>query len=696
MLTGKRLSGRYHIERMIGGGGMAHVYLAYDDILNREVAVKVLRPDFADNEEFIERFHREAQAATSLSHPNIVNIYDVGEEDGIYFMVMEYVDGTTLKQSIQQRGAFSIEDSLHIMQQMTSAIQHAHENQIVHRDIKPHNILIDDHGNVKITDFGIAMALSATSITQTNSVLGSVHYLSPEQARGGMANKKSDIYSLGVVMFELLTGRLPFSGESAVSIALKHLQSETPSPRRWNDQIPQSVENIILKATAKDPFHRYESTEEMQEDLKTALQPERLNEPKFVLPDDDEQTKAIPVVTDLPQEGTHEETIVHQTQEKPSNEVKKPKKKKEKRWVWLTVLLAILLIGGAVAAFTLPSMFEEEQVEIPDVKGKDATEAVTMLQNAGLQVKTEKQVHQSIPEDHAIRTEPAAGFTVKKGFEVTLFESLGKEKVEFEDYVGRDLEEAKRDLRLKGINVEKNLITISVESDLPENQIVTQRQPTPGEKISPDELEETVVIFEISEGPKVSIPDMNGWTEEKANQFAKENGLTIGKVDRQYSEEVAEGHVISQTPSANTEVKKGATVDLTLSKGPSPKTTTVTKVIPYDSEAPEEKQRIDVYIKDVDNNIEDVALTEYMTESKAISFDVQVPYKGEASYKIYVNGSFFEGNSVKYSAVQSAEQNTEPAPKQEQEQNQNQNEGEEKQSSPSETEQAPEEQPQEE
>ncbi|MED3564298.1 protein kinase domain-containing protein, partial [Bacillus xiapuensis] len=234
MIIGKRISGRYKILEMIGGGGMANVYLAHDMILDRDVAVKILRLDFANDEEFIRRFHREAQSATSLVHPNIVSIYDVGEEDSIYYIVMEYVDGQTLKQYIQGHSPLPVEEAIDIMKQLTSAISDAHQNHIIHRDIKPHNILIDRSGNVKITDFGIAMALSATSITQTNSVLGSVHYLSPEQARGGMANRKSDIYSLGIVMFELLTGRLPFSGESAVSIALKHLQSETPSLRRWN------------------------------------------------------------------------------------------------------------------------------------------------------------------------------------------------------------------------------------------------------------------------------------------------------------------------------------------------------------------------------------------------------------------------------------------------------------------------------
>ncbi|OEH91216.1 Stk1 family PASTA domain-containing Ser/Thr kinase [Bacillus solimangrovi] len=645
MLTGKLLNGRYKMLKMIGGGGMAHVYLAHDQILNREVAVKVLRLDFSDNDEFIERFRREAYSATSLHHPNIVEIFDVGEEDGIYFMVMEYVDGKTLKQLIQQYGPVSVEDSVHIMSQMTSAIQHAHENQIIHRDIKPHNILINEDGVVKITDFGIAMALSSTSITQTNSVLGSVHYFSPEQARGGMANRKSDIYSLGVVMFEILTGRLPFSGESAVSIALKHLQNETPSPRRWNEKIPQSVENIILKATAKDPFHRYASAEEMELDLDTALTPNRINEPKFTLPeeDDDEKTKAIPVVTKMPAESNVDETIVHH-----SDERKQPKKK---NFLWISVFMAILIIGGTTAAFIIPDLFKEEQITIPDMEGKEVSEAITTLRNLGLVVDEKQMIHNEVPEKHVIKTEPSADYTVKKGFPITVYESLGKQKIKFEDYVGQEIEEVKRELQLKGIDVENNLITIEIENEVEQGMIVTQRQPKPGEEIDPDEMKETVVIFEVSEGQKVVIKDMNGWNEQEVQQYIENESLQLEEINYEYSNDVPKGQVISQTINANQKVEKGTTVGVIISKGPSPKTTTITKVIPYNGESLEKVQRIDVYISDIDNKMEEVALSDTMTESKAISFDIQVPYNGEASYKIYVNGEFFEGNIIRYNTL---------------------------------------------
>src|SRR5699024_7624896 len=281
MIIGHLLNERYRIKRRIGGGGMANVYLGYDLILERNVAIKVLRMEFVNDPEFVERFDREAQAATSLSHPNIVSIYDVGEEDDILYIVMEYIDGLTLKEYVMQHGPLSVEIAVDIMEQLTSAIQHAHENGLIHRDIKPQNVLIDHHGTVKVTDFGIAIALSATALTQTNSVLGSVHYLSPEQARGGKATKKSDIYSLGIVFYELVTGQMPFSGQSPVSIALKHLQNDTPSVRQINPAIPQSVENIILKATTKDPFNRYQSVAEMEHVISISLNPENINEPKF-------------------------------------------------------------------------------------------------------------------------------------------------------------------------------------------------------------------------------------------------------------------------------------------------------------------------------------------------------------------------------------------------------------------------------
>ena len=282
IIKGQKIDGRYQIIRTIGEGGMANVYLAYDTILDREVAVKVLRGDLASDEKFVKRFQREAKAASSLNHPNIVEMYDVGEDNGNYFIVMEYIDGKTLKSLIKKRGGLSISETVDIMMQLTSAIACAHDSFLIHRDIKPQNVLILEDGRVKITDFGIAIAMNSTELTQTNSVMGSVHYLPPEQANGAGATIKSDIYSLGILMYECLIGKLPFKGENAVEIAIKHMKEKIPSMCSQNELIPQSIENIVLRACAKNPRNRYDSVAEMHEDLKTALSEERKDEKRLV------------------------------------------------------------------------------------------------------------------------------------------------------------------------------------------------------------------------------------------------------------------------------------------------------------------------------------------------------------------------------------------------------------------------------
>ena len=282
MITkGQKISDRYEIIRSIGEGGMANVYLGYDTILDRQVAIKVLRGDLSNDEKFVRRFQREALSASSLAHPNIVEMYDVGEDDGIYYIVMEYIEGKTLKQLLKKRGSLTLSEAIDIMLQLTDGMAHAHDSYIIHRDLKPQNIMIKDDGQIKITDFGIAMALNSTQLTQTNSVMGSVHYLPPEQASGKGSTIKSDIYSMGIIFYELLTGSLPFKGENAVEIALKQMKDEIPSVRKINSNIPQSLENIILKATAKNPKNRYDDVKEMYNDLKVCLNEENLNQKPF-------------------------------------------------------------------------------------------------------------------------------------------------------------------------------------------------------------------------------------------------------------------------------------------------------------------------------------------------------------------------------------------------------------------------------
>lgn len=659
MLIGKRLNGRYKVLEMVGGGGMANVYLAHDMILDRDVAVKVLRLDFANDEEFIRRFHREAQSATSLAHPNIVSIYDVGEEESIYYIVMEYVDGQTLKQYIQQHSPIRVEEALDILKQLTSAITHAHQNHLIHRDIKPHNILIDGNGNVKITDFGIAMALSATSITQTNSVLGSVHYLSPEQARGGMANKKSDIYSLGIVMFELLTGRLPFSGESAVSIALKHLQSETPSLRRWNPTIPQSVENIVLKATAKDPFHRYASVEEMEDDLRTALDESRLDEEKFTIPEDDDATKAIPIITDHRPLKNLDETLVHGSEKEVENDPQKGTKdkvkdkdkgkKKRKKWpVILVSVFALLAILSILTVTVLPNLFSPKDVEVPDVSGRELDEAIEELEAAGFVIGEQNEmIDEEVPEGHVIRTNPKAGRTVKEGTEVDLFISLGKEKFELLDYKGRQYEDVLRTLENKNF---KDIIKNEVNDEQVPAGAIMEQSIGPGEQVIP---EDTVIEFTVSKGPElIKLKDLTEYNSKGLEEYAQSVGLNIEIASEGvYHDTIASGLVVSQKPSADTMVKKGDLVTVVLSKGKEeipPKVVTREITIPYEPLEEGEPQMVQILIEDFNRSMTEPFDTFEITEPVTRTIELTIGVGEKAGYKVIRDNSVIMDEVVPY------------------------------------------------
>ncbi|PLR97329.1 Stk1 family PASTA domain-containing Ser/Thr kinase [Bacillus sp. T33-2] len=650
MIIGKRISGRYKILDMIGGGGMANVYLAHDMILDRDVAVKMLRLDFANDEEFIRRFHREAQSATSLTHPNIVSIYDVGEEDGLYYIVMEYVDGQTLKQYIHQNAPLSVEETIDIMNQLTSAISHAHHNHIVHRDIKPHNILIDGNGIVKVTDFGIAMALSATSITQTNSVLGSVHYLSPEQARGGMANKKSDIYSLGIVMFELLTGRLPFSGESAVSIALKHLQTETPSIKRWNPNIPQSVENIVLKATAKDPFHRYDDVYQMEEDLRSALDPDRLDEPKFAIPVDDDATKAIPVITDDRTSKNLDQTLIHgrdngQTSGKPYD--KKPdKKKKRKKWPFILVFVfALMAILGTLLVTIGPDLLGPKEIKVPDVAGEELADAVEQLTLAGFQIGEKERIsHEEIPEGDVIRTSPNAGRMANEGSEIKLYISSGKERVTLSNYVDGNFEDVERRLKEQGFNS----VTANEVFDDSEAGTILEQDPEAGEEVVPGE---TDMEFTVSKGPEmVELENLTGFNYISAEGYVKANGLKLKVVGEKFHDTIDKEHVLTQDPQPGTKVAKNSTVSVVLSKGKqaNPKTVTRDIGIPYDATKNGLPQTVQIYIQDMNRNINVPDQTFEITQTEKRVLEFRIAPGGTGAYKVMVDGQVTDEDEIEY------------------------------------------------
>ncbi|MBM7598643.1 serine/threonine-protein kinase [Virgibacillus halotolerans] len=700
MMNGRVLNDRYRIIKTIGGGGMANVFLARDTILERDVAIKVLRLEYANDEEFIARFDREAQSATSLSHPNVVNIYDVGEEDHILYMVMEYVDGMTLKEYIHLYGPIAVQEALDIMKQITAAIAHAHANDIVHRDIKPQNILIDTYGQVKVTDFGIAIALSATSLTQTNSILGSVHYLSPEQARGATATKKSDIYSIGIVLFELLTGRLPFSGQSPVSIALKHLQNDTPSIKRFNPDVPQSVENIVLKATAKDPFNRYESVYEMDDALEMALHPDNLNVAPYSPPiEAGDATKAIPIITD-DQFGQDEnqDTLIHQTngttkaypedketnvkgKKKESKKDKKPPKKKKKRkkkWLIILIVLFILLASGIAALFLIPGIIKPKDVTIPDVSGMELDEAEEELETLKLEISRETIFSDDVDEDLVVRSDPKAGRTVKEKSTVTLYISQGKEKVAFEDYTGRDYNQVKGLLEDAGYD---DINAYEKFSDSPVGEILSQIQPVADSEVVPSE---TRVLFEVSKGPElVSLNNLKGMTEKEAKAYLESHQL---KMNTSYdnSDSVPEGEVIKQDPEAETELEEGSTVDVTISSGPEkkpPESHSVSYTVPYSpvpeedeedegdtvdeedkneeeddndddsgdkKEKEKEEQVVKIYIGDMNNDISEVYKEEAITEDTEFTFTLTIAPDDKAEYIITRDDDEITNKTVLY------------------------------------------------
>lgn len=672
MLIGKRISGRYKILEVIGGGGMANVYLARDMILEREVAMKVLRFDFSNDDEFIKRFRREAQSATSLAHPNVVSIYDVGEEDGIYYIVMEYVDGQTLKQYIQQFAPVHPRKAVNIMVQIVSAIQHAHDNQIIHRDIKPHNILIDHHGNVKVTDFGIAMALSSTTITQTNSVLGSVHYLSPEQARGGLANKKSDIYSIGIVLFELLTGRLPFDGESAISIALKHLQSQTPSPKRWNPDIPQSLENIILKSTAKDPFHRYDSAEEMEKDLETAFDVSRLSEPRFSIPEDVEATKAIPIITNEKLEQNKiDDTIVRtpvnnqnaqltdiqqnkkqsKKQSKKANKEKKPKKKKSKLAIFIITTFIILMIASVAAFTVIPSMLLPKDIEVPDVSGKLYEEAVDILIEKGFDVGKPVLISdEEIEEGYVIKTNPQAFEITKEGATITIYESTGKEKVVLEDYVGRNIDRVKAILEMKGFT---NIEVIEETHESESAGTILAQSPEVGEEVDPNE---NTIKFTVSSGPKlVKIEKLVGKSKRQVDEYISSNGFN-SSVSEENSANIPKGHVISQSPEPGKEVvPKDTTLQLVYSLGPEavvepepPKTVSKTVDIPYEPQEEGQELEVSIFIDDSKHSISETYETFKITGPKVKTLTFTIARGQKAYYQIIIDNKVVTSETIPY------------------------------------------------
>lgn len=657
---GYLLGERYRIIDTLGEGGMANVYLAEDIILQRKVAVKILRLDLQNEPQTQARFQREALATSELSHPNIVSVLDVGTDHGLPYMVMEYVDGPDLKEYIRQNAPLDLHEVIRIMDQILSAVALAHKHNVIHRDLKPQNILMDKRGNIKIADFGIAVALNQSSVTQTNSVMGSVHYMSPEQTRGGLVTKQSDIYSLGIILYELITGTVPFNGDTPVSIALKHAQEPIPSIRKKDQSVPQALENVVLKATAKDPRDRYATAQAMQADLDSSLDPERADEPVFVPNHGNNNDKTIVLPGFKAPEK--EQTVESEEENKPD---KKEKKKdfwqnvKSHKWWWIFSVIAAGLIIFIMIFALSGNNNKPRQVHIPDVTNITEKRAEKRLEAAGLQVgKVIRRQSDDIKKGHVIGTKPAAGNRVDQGKAIILIVSSGTSMVKVPDVVGDNYDEAAEKLENQGFDVVRE---DQYSNKMAKGNIISQSIAA-GVEVKPTQ---TTITLVVSRGkqikPKintVTLKDLHNYSLKSAQDYAKEHGLTL-QINQEYSDEIERGLVISMQPEAGTKVDRGSTVTIKVSRGPKEeKDTTVTKTftvnyvgsdLKKDDKSDGKSGEIDtkednskgdhvqIYIKDDDHSLSNIYRDLYI--KRDMSFSIPFSIKdGNGQLRVVRNG----------------------------------------------------------
>ena len=560
---GKIFAGRYKIIQQIGRGGMADVYLARDLILDgEEVAVKVLRTNYQTDPIAVARFQREAKAMADLDHPNIVRLTDIGEEDGQQYLAMEYVAGLDLKRYIKENAPLSNEEAVRLMGQILLAMRLAHTQGIIHRDLKPQNVLLTADGNAKVSDFGIAVAFAETSLTQTNSMLGSVHYLSPEQARGSKATIQSDIYAMGIIFYEMLTGHIPYDGDSAVTIALQHFQKPLPSIREENKNVPQALENIVIKATAKKLSDRYKSVAEMYVDLSSCLSFERRNEKKLVFDDTAKaDTKTLPKVNVVPkptplptadprpstQEEVSSDTGSRMTPLSPKN---KPQRRLRTRYKVLFVAIALVLAAFAFLLYMSPA-----NKTVPNVSGKTVAEARAIIENQSLQVGEEKEEYSdSVAEGYIIRTNPTAGSQKKEQSKIDLVVSKGPNSFDMPDYVGMSREEAEADLKNTYKLSSKQISIEEVETNEVEAGIVLEQSPAAGEKYQMNSKKK--IVLKISkESTSIDMPSYIGSTYDFAvANLVQIYGVKEANIERKTTEHLPDGmeayagQIVSQTP----------------------------------------------------------------------------------------------------------------------------------------------------
>lgn len=542
--AGKLFAGRYRIIKSIGRGGMADVYLGRDLILDdEEVAIKILRINYQTDQVAVARFQREARAMAELNHPNIVGIRDIGEDNGQQFIVMEYIDGWDLKRYIKEKGPLSSDEASQIMTDILSAMTLAHQQGIVHRDLKPQNVLLTKSGRAKVTDFGIAVAFAETSLTQTNSMLGSVHYLSPEQARGSKATVQSDIYAMGIILFEMLTGRIPYDGDSAVTIALQHFQKPLPSILAENPQVPQALENVVIRATAKKLTDRYISTFQMSRDLATALYPSRQQERRLVF-EDTTVTKPLPKVEPTPVPPPRANRVSQTTQELPGRsprleqtakhtalreEPSAVKKRPKTSFFSALTKIIVALMFLVVTGFAYLVLSSPATIKVPDLVGLPQEQATQRLSDEGLALGQVIEVeNETVEKGHIVKTDPTAGTNRKKGAKVNLYVSVGKTSFEMGDYVGQMYESVAASLLAEhGITADQ-IVVKNVKTTEHDAGTILSQTPKAGALYTIGKSGK--ITFEVAVSNYVTMPNVVGVTQEQATNLLKNLGVSQSKI----------------------------------------------------------------------------------------------------------------------------------------------------------------------
>lgn len=648
-MIGKILGNRYEVLEKIGDGGMAFVYKAKCRILNRIVAVKVLRPEFVDDEVFISKFKNEALAAGSLTHPNIVNIYDVGQDENVHYIVMEYVDGCNLKDLIKKEGIMDPYRALDIVKQIAMALSQAHKKDIIHRDIKPHNILISEDGLAKVADFGIAKATTSSTITNMGSVIGSVHYFSPEQARGGYIDNRSDLYSLGIVLYEMLVGKVPFRGDTPVNIALKHISEEVSFSKEMEEKIPREIRMLVYKLTQKTQGDRYSNSEELIRDIEYI---ENDVEPDF---DEDYEYYATQKIDILNPEKTKQITNDYKEEGINVNMRKKKEKKNNNKLITvLAISLALILsLGVTVTAYFLKDVFMAKDHLAPNLENLTIEEAKTKLEELGVDVEVRKELYNSsIEKGHIITQIPQEGAKIKKGQSIKVDISKGGELVDVPSLVNEDLEEADRILEEN--NLKEGVIKYEF-SNLAEGTVIQQKP-----RAFTEVEEGTEIDLVVSKGKEVKlleVPKLVGKTLEDARVTLI--GFRIGSINYAEDKTKEEGIILDQSVKGGQKVEEGTKIDLTVNEykkvqreEPTQNNQTSTpKVVKKQLSItlPQDKEVVNILVKEIGKDSSGIIYNKQINVKESGN-TVAVPIEGsdKKDYEIYIDDNLYGRTSVNF------------------------------------------------